>query len=354
MPGPTPPSCQRRRTGTGPTRFPVCSPRGPFAASGRGDGPSAPRALVAGNDEGRTGRPCACPAAAGPSARAAVPSFCEGDAGRTRACSRRGASGEDAALASAFGLPCDKLTALSRAEGRLTQAVEESACRTGGPERHDRVLFLSCLAEPQRARAPKAKAASSPLACRTPCARARSCPPQNAEGGQDDACRRPPPHGAAASRDSGHLGHPPVIAGRWRVRGNRAAHSPHGRRRLGVRGSRLHDRWMDERDRVAAQWRLCGEDSSSARLFSANPPIALRSRAAASLCAAAMLHRSTRNSRQKGSRLPRAQTPRVRVVLSDAALLDPSDPDAYPALQHGDRRCGPSADDEIASLASPR
>jgi len=79
--------------------------------------------------------PVPATAAAGPSAHAAVPPFCEGDAGRTRSCSGRGASGDDAALASACGLPCDKLTALSRAEGRLTQAVEESACRTGSPER---------------------------------------------------------------------------------------------------------------------------------------------------------------------------------------------------------------------------
>jgi len=69
------------------------------------------------------------------------------------------------------------------------------------------------------------------LPSRTPRSRATAFPSQNAQGGQDDACRRPQPHGAAASRDSEHVGHPPVIAGRERVRGDRAARSPHGRRR---------------------------------------------------------------------------------------------------------------------------
>jgi len=219
---PTAPWRQRRRTGAGPTRSPACSPRGPSAASGRSHSLIARHRLVASNDEGRTGGPGGSPPAAGPSARAAVPSFCEGDAGRTRAWSGRGASGEDAALASAFGL-------------RLTQAVEESACRAGGPERHDRVLFLTGLAEPQRAERRRRRRRPRRLPSRTPCTRTMAWAAQNAQGGQDAACRRPPPHGAAASRHSGHLGHPPVIAGRRRVQGNRAAHSPHGRRRHGAR-----------------------------------------------------------------------------------------------------------------------
>jgi len=127
--------------------------------------------------------PETCPAAAGPSARAAVPSFCKGDAGRTAVYSGRGASGEDAALTSAFGLPCDKLTALSRAEGRLTQTAEESTSRTGGPERHDRVLFPPCLTEPQRARRRRRRRRPRRLPSRTPCPGAGAFPSQNGEGG---------------------------------------------------------------------------------------------------------------------------------------------------------------------------
>jgi len=156
-----------------------------------------------------------------------------------------------AGLASAFGLPCDKLTALSRAEGRLTQSVRESTCRMGGPMRHDRVPFLTGLAEPERAERRRRRRRPRRLPSRTPCSRARAFPPQSAQGGQDAACRRPQPHGAAASRDSEDVGHPPVIAGRGRVRGNRAAHSPDGRRRQGAMGRESQGRWMDA-SRVAA------------------------------------------------------------------------------------------------------
>jgi len=90
----------------------------------------------------------------------------------------------------------------------------ESACRTGGPERHDRVLFPPCLTEPKRAERRRRRRRPRRLPGRSPCSGARAFPPQNAEGGQDDACRRPQPHGAAASRHSDHQGHPPVIAGR--------------------------------------------------------------------------------------------------------------------------------------------
>jgi len=99
-----------------------------------------------------------------------------------------------------------------------------------------RVLFLPCLAEPQRAKRRRRRRRPRRLPSCTPCSRARAFPSQNAQGGQDAACRRPQPHGAAASRDSEHVGHPPVIAGRRRVRGNQAARSPHGRRRHGARG----------------------------------------------------------------------------------------------------------------------
>ena len=83
----------------------------------------------------------------------------------------------------------------------------ERRSRFDGPMRFNSVPSLTGLAEPQRAERRRRR-------------------------------RRPPPHGAAASRDSNHQGHPPVIAGRWRVRGNQAARSPHGRRRHGARGSR--------------------------------------------------------------------------------------------------------------------
>jgi len=179
--------------------------------------------LAAGNDEGRTGRPGACPAAAGPSARAAVPAFCEGGAGRTRACSGRGASGEDAAVASAFGL-------------RLTQRAEESACRTGSPMRHD--VSCSCHVWLSRSARERRRRRRRPrrLPSRIPCARTRAFPSQNAQGGQDEACRCPQPHGAAASRNSRHRGHPRVNATWGSVRGDQAARSPHGRRRRGAWG----------------------------------------------------------------------------------------------------------------------
>jgi len=57
---------------------------------------------------------------------------------------------------------------------RLTQTVEESACRTGGPERHDRVLFPPCLTELQRAKRRRRRRRPRRLPSRTPCPRARA------------------------------------------------------------------------------------------------------------------------------------------------------------------------------------
>ena len=137
-----------------------------------------------------------------------------------------------AGLASAFGL-------------RLTEPVEESTCRSVGRKRHDRVPFLTGSAEPQRAERRRRRRRPRRLPSRIPCPRAVAFPPQSAEGGQGDACRRPQPHGAAASQNSSHQGHPPLIAGPGRVWGNRAAHSPHGRRRHGAKGGpRPHAQWM--------------------------------------------------------------------------------------------------------------
>ena len=125
------------------------------------------------------------------------------------AASGRGASGEDAALASAFGL-------------RLTQRAEESACRTGGPERHDRVLFLPCLTEPQRAERRRRR-------------------------------RRPQPHGIQNMRDiplsmpvgsaCGGIGRPARPMGGEGVGQAVAGYMPGGCMR---------------RDRVPARWRLLG------------------------------------------------------------------------------------------------
>ena len=66
---------------------------------------------------------------------------------------------------------------------------------------------------------------------------------------------------SAAARSGGLTGLPrpetsPCHCRLGRVWGNRAARSPHGRRRLGAKGSTLHDRWIDGRDRVAVQWQL--------------------------------------------------------------------------------------------------
>jgi len=217
-------ACRRSTTRTRATQtIPLW--HGPPAATGRSSGLIAPHGLVAGNDEGRTGRPGACPAAAGPSARAAAPSFCGGDAGLLEACPGRGASGEDAALASAFGL-------------RLTQTAEESTCRTGGPERHDHILFLPCLAEPQRAKRRRRR--------RRP-RRLPAAPLTSEQGhslGRTRTAARTTRAGVRSRTERRLLGiqitggQPPVIATWGWMRGNQAAHSPHGRRKHGARGSR--------------------------------------------------------------------------------------------------------------------
>ena len=121
----------------------------------------------------------------------------------------------------------------------------ERRSRFDGPMRFNSVPSLTSLAEPQRAERRRRRRRPRCLLSRTPCPGARAFPSQNAQGGQDAACRRPPPHGAAASRDSNHQGHPPVIAAWGRVLGNRAAPSPHGRRRHGASGPTLHAERMD-------------------------------------------------------------------------------------------------------------
>jgi len=171
--------------------------------------------------KGEQAVPWSVPAAAGPSADAAVPPFYECDGRRTKVRSGRAASGEDAALASAFGL-------------RLGQRVKESACRTGGRKRHDHVLLLTGLAEPQRAERRRRRRRPRRLPSRTPCTRPKTSPPQNAAGGQDDACRRPRPHGAAArGLPSGPATSPSMPVGNRRG-GMRRPAQPRGRREDGA------------------------------------------------------------------------------------------------------------------------
>jgi len=149
---------------------------------------------------------------------------------------------------------------------RLTQSVRESTCRAGRRERHDRVLSLPCLTEPQRAQRRRRRRRPRRLPSRTPCLRARALHPQNAEGGQNDARRRPQPQGAAASENAGREGHATVNAAWPCVRGNQTARSPDGRKGHRARELGPHAQRVAAPRARQARCYLRGWDIGSARL----------------------------------------------------------------------------------------